>query len=1142
MRKQGKLFFGIIGIIVTILMIFIGTSYFLNEGVNLSPAQDCNDCLGFLSSMTKVQKTNGLASIPPLHIARENKIKDYFINPDLRMMKDDTQTFIVAFYNNEPGDFSLDYTLKKNGVESDEFEIELYKMEYANVTRTDFNNFSDLSTAGYYLDPLLSYQRNEIVNSAESVFWWVTLRSKEGTSAGGYRFEANVDVDGQTKNKGFDFIVYNYTMPGRSILQFYLGLKFFEETEGYPGYMPLDYHHAQTNAEKQEVIDNYMSYLSKNKISATHPYVDPVCIDCIYMVPHEPQCEDESCFYDYSSSFNLEVTNLTDTSITINYTNFDKQMEKYFDEGRMNTFSLGTTVEGFYRIRLPAIWGNGQSLTQQSPEEYDRIMRLYWTNVSEHLRERGWINYSIIDFDEPFARYPERDETGIYQWNYFTNIFRDVNTETKLIVYLSNNINSTFWPYIIQMENIDVYSPLEYIPRYSWANGNPNIVNPRSNLTPLINNLMDEDDEIGTYWTNNQHMRVDRPGIDNRIFGMKYWSENVTALHHWNVLQFVYTNSTGDIVNNNTWRSISHRWGAGGSTLFYPPCKTGRCDTFNANITPSVRSELFREALEDYNALEEMEKLIKKAELNGVNTNEARNTLDKFRKLADDYANWTNLPSLDVALANSTRNITYFEDLHRELIINMINLENEIQGFGRIISSNPPTGAIDARIPYLQGNPATTYGWTSVNLIFSDNAESIDSNSFSIITLGGATSPAISSISQGNSQNEIVINFDRKLSPGNRTVIKHLASNTQVCLGYLPGDVNGNGVTNTLDNIEINDILNAYQSSGVLNHPLYSVDIDRQGSLAGLDSSTHADILGGFVYGAWNGRSLAACPCGNGIIDSGEQCDDGNFENGDGCNNQCKIESYKVFVTEETHDGNFEIQGANGGLSGIEGADKICDDSVHDAGLEGKWKAWISDSDFDATERLFHSNIKYTRMDGEIIANNWTDLTDGSLDNPMKIDQFGNLIMGINNVWTGTNIYGYKKTVNCQDWSRNTLSSGFIGNVLSMSSTWTEDHQITCGNNARLYCIEQPWCGNGIRELSEQCDDGNTQNGDSCSSSCIIGLGCNTDADEEPYGNCDGILTCDELDSFIDNYYINGVSINKVSEAVLEYLTNPVCP
>lgn len=34
-----------------------------------------------------------------------------------------------------------------------------------------------------------------------------------------------------------------------------------------------------------------------------------------------------------------------------------------------------------------------------------------------------------------------------------------------------------------------------------------------------------------------------------------------------------------------------------------------------------------------------------------------------------------------------------------------------------------------------------------------------------------------------------------------------------------------------------------------------------------------------------------AVPCGNGLPDAGEKCDDGNFFSGDGCSNACQIET-----------------------------------------------------------------------------------------------------------------------------------------------------------------------------------------------------------------------------------------------------------
>ena len=38
-------------------------------------------------------------------------------------------------------------------------------------------------------------------------------------------------------------------------------------------------------------------------------------------------------------------------------------------------------------------------------------------------------------------------------------------------------------------------------------------------------------------------------------------------------------------------------------------------------------------------------------------------------------------------------------------------------------------------------------------------------------------------------------------------------------------------------------------------------------------------------------ESTAYAVCGNGVLDSGEACEDGNTTNGDGCDDTCAIES-----------------------------------------------------------------------------------------------------------------------------------------------------------------------------------------------------------------------------------------------------------
>jgi cysteine-rich repeat protein len=57
------------------------------------------------------------------------------------------------------------------------------------------------------------------------------------------------------------------------------------------------------------------------------------------------------------------------------------------------------------------------------------------------------------------------------------------------------------------------------------------------------------------------------------------------------------------------------------------------------------------------------------------------------------------------------------------------------------------------------------------------------------------------------------------------------------------------------------------------------------------NSSWRMNQLGGNgLFGATALQAVTVTNCGNGAIDSGEQCDDGNLVNGDGCSNACQFE------------------------------------------------------------------------------------------------------------------------------------------------------------------------------------------------------------------------------------------------------------
>ena len=74
-------------------------------------------------------------------------------------------------------------------------------------------------------------------------------------------------------------------------------------------------------------------------------------------------------------------------------------------------------------------------------------------------------------------------------------------------------------------------------------------------------------------------------------------------------------------------------------------------------------------------------------------------------------------------------------------------------------------------------------------------------------------------------------------------------------------------------------------------------------------------------------------------------------------------------------------------MGGLSGADAICQGEADRAGLGGTFVAWLSTSDTDARDRV--DDVLYRRLDGQLVAVDLNDLTDGSIANPINLDVDG---------------------------------------------------------------------------------------------------------------------------------------------------------
>ncbi len=162
------------------------------------------------------------------------------------------------------------------------------------------------------------------------------------------------------------------------------------------------------------------------------------------------------------------------------------------------------------------------------------------------------------------------------------------------------------------------------------------------------------------------------------------------------------------------------------------------------------------------------------------------------------------------------------------------------------------------------------------------------------------------------------------------------------------------------------------------------------------------------------------------------------------------IVSKRVFKTSTVYNGN---------LGGLSGADQKCQGRANAASLGGAWKAWLSDGTSSASQRLNHFTGPYTLLDGIGVADNWTDLTDGSLDRNINMTEFKVIDSNLSSVWTGTDISGNSTDKNCANWTVN-FGWPYYGGVGSGNSTlsyWTKGlSDFECSSSfMSLYCFEQ---------------------------------------------------------------------------------------
>ncbi|PCC67740.1 Myxococcus cysteine-rich repeat-containing protein [Nannocystis exedens] len=188
--------------------------------------------------------------------------------------------------------------------------------------------------------------------------------------------------------------------------------------------------------------------------------------------------------------------------------------------------------------------------------------------------------------------------------------------------------------------------------------------------------------------------------------------------------------------------------------------------------------------------------------------------------------------------------------------------------------------------------------------------------------------------------------------------------------------------------------------------------------------------------------------CGDGVVQAGvEECD----EDGDNCENCVRV-YMRVFVSSVN---------LKSSLGGLDEADEKCQELADDAGLKGRFMAWLSTDSQAAGDRLEHSERPYKRIDGMPLADDWVDLVDGMLDNAIDRSEKNGKVgvgagCGVCSVWTATSPQGAYFGDDCGDWNVALVELAGVGECTVPDARWTAGCAgKQCSLMAHLYCVEQ---------------------------------------------------------------------------------------
>ncbi|MEW6237019.1 MAG: glycoside hydrolase domain-containing protein [Candidatus Omnitrophota bacterium] len=235
--------------------------------------------------------------------------------------------------------------------------ISMKQVEYVSIS-----NPSDAwGCVGLWPDPLPLADEPLNLEAGRNYPFWITIQIPRDVPGGIYKGRLHLQADGWEEQVPLRLKVYDFEIPA----EFHLRTAF-----GFSPGLVKRYHHLDAAEELDQTVDLYLQNFRDHRIS---PY-NPTMLHPIR--------------YELRGDF------------TFDFADFDKAGKRYFDEFGFTGLHLslvgmgGGTFHSRHKGRIGDY--------EQGTPEYERLFKQYASTIENHLREKGWLDKAYIYwFDEP---------------------------------------------------------------------------------------------------------------------------------------------------------------------------------------------------------------------------------------------------------------------------------------------------------------------------------------------------------------------------------------------------------------------------------------------------------------------------------------------------------------------------------------------------------------------------------------------------------------------------------------------------------------------------------------------------------------------------------------------------------------------